>query len=184
MPQPCATSKCLIYERGILLHNEAAIRIEQTVLHTKRQRQPHPEIILMTNYILRCANGLCSKPRLHFNPVSKEQYCCKTPHRPYGLLSWRKLAGFLNHAVLFTENKLCPGGKKKNNRDLTCTFRRGSHRNLGAFSGFLWRRRIKRGHGEVWLNYSETAPQFLRPFSKPSGMRRGVLWHIKWNSLL
>lgn len=34
MPQPCATSKCLIYESGILLHNEAAISIEQTALHT------------------------------------------------------------------------------------------------------------------------------------------------------
>ena len=57
----CETSKCLKYENGFLFQNEAAIRIEQTASLYKRLRQQHGENILMTNYILRCANGLYSK---------------------------------------------------------------------------------------------------------------------------
>lgn len=92
----CATSKCFMYESGILFHNEAAIRIEQTASSYKRLRQQHGENILMTNYILRCANGLFSKLWLLFNPVSKEQYYFRIPHRSYGLFYMTQISGLFS----------------------------------------------------------------------------------------
>lgn len=95
----CETSKCLIYENGILFHNEAAIRIEQAASSYKRLRQQHGENILMTNYILRRANGLYSKLWLRFNPVSKEQYYLKIPHRPYGLFYMTQITGLFSFSI-------------------------------------------------------------------------------------
>ena len=94
-------------ENGIRFHNEAAIRIEQTASPYKRLRQQDGENILMTNYILRCANGLYSKLRLRFNPVSKEQYYFKIPHHPYGLFYMTQISGLFSFFFFQLHCTLC-----------------------------------------------------------------------------
>lgn len=104
----------LIYENGILFHNEAAIRMEQTAFLYKRLRQQHGENILMTNYILRCANGLYSKLWLRFNPVSKEQYYFKIPHGPYGLFYMTQISLHFSFSIaLYTAQQTFAKKKKK-----------------------------------------------------------------------
>lgn len=95
----CATSKCLIYKISILFHNETAIRKEQTASSYKGMRQQHRENDLMTNYILRCANGLYSKPWLPFNAVSKKQYYFWIPRCPYGLFYMTQISGLFSFLV-------------------------------------------------------------------------------------
>lgn len=116
-------------ENGILFHNEAAIRIEQKASSHKGLRQQDGENILMTNYILRCAHGLYPKLRLRFNPVSKEQYYFKIPHRPYGLFYMTQISGLFSlfYCSVCTANKLCHYGR--NNIGIWLVHGGGSHHN-------------------------------------------------------
>lgn len=131
------TSKSGIKKTDIVLHSDAAIRMEQSF---PERLKPQPTgNILMTNYILSCANSSCTKCRVRFNPAPQKDGSSEPPlpiwacsHETNGIFTvrpanvkqtsplWREQRGFKRHisegdhaVTWFVWRVFCGGGGLK-----------------------------------------------------------------------